>query len=218
MLLKGIRGVGKTVLLNEFGRIAEGEGWIVGHLEATEDVRVATAMAGLTRRVLLELSVKERAKDRARRALGALRSFVRVHVPTGDAGMLVIDFEPQPGAADTGELDRDLSGLFVELGETARTALTGVLLTVDEIQYLSRAELSALIVGLHRVAQLGLPVLLAGAGLPSLPGLAGEARSYAERLFNFVDIGSLSPADATTALVQPVEAEGAAWSPPPSTA
>jgi hypothetical protein len=76
-----------------------------------------------------------------------------------------------------------------------------VLLTVDEIQYLGRAELSALIVGLHRVSQLGLPVLLAGAGLPSLPGLAGEARSYADRLFNFVDIGSLSPADATTALV-----------------
>ena len=213
MLLKGLRGVGKTVLLNEFGRIAEREGWIVGHLEATEDIRVATAIAGLARRVLLELSMKERAKDRARGALGALRSFVKVHVPAGDAGTLVIDFEARPGTADTGELDGDLSGLFVELGETARDALTGVLLTVDEIQYLGRAELSALIVGLHRVSQLGLPVLLVGAGLPSLPGLAGEARSYAERLFNFVDIGSLSPADATTALVKPVEDEGAAWSP-----
>lgn len=213
MLLKGLRGVGKTVLLNEFGRIAQSEGWVHAHVEATEDIRVATAIAALSRRVLLELSLKERAKERARRALGALRSFVKVHVPAGDAGMLVIDFEPRPGLADSGELDGDLSGLFTELGETAREAETGVLLTIDEIQYLSRAELAALIVGLHRVSQLGLPVLLAGAGLPSLPGLAGEARSYAERLFTYVDIASLSPTDARTALVQPVQTEGAEWKP-----
>lgn len=213
MILKGLRGVGKTVLLNEFGQIAEGEGWIHAHVEATDDIRIATAMAGLSRRVLLELSVKERAKDRALRALGALRSFIKVHVPAGDAGTLVIDFEARPGPADTGELDGDLSGLFVELGETARDAATGVLLTVDEIQYLGRRELSALIVGLHRVSQLGLPILLAGAGLPSLPGLAGEARSYAERLFSYVDIASLSPADARTALVEPAHSEGAEWAP-----
>lgn len=211
ILLKGLRGVGKTVLLNEFGRIAEGEGWINSHFEATEDIRVATAMATVTRRVLLELSFKERAKDRARRALGALRSFVKVHIPTGQAGTLVIDFEARPGVADSGDLDGDLSGLFTEVGETAREAGTGVLLTLDEIQYLARSELSALIVGLHRVSQLGLPLLLAGAGLPSLPGLAGEARSYAERLFSYVDIGSLGPADARTALVQPVQDEGADW-------
>ena len=86
-----------------------------------------------------------------------------------------------------------------------------MLFTIDEIQYLTKAELSALIVGLHRVSQLGLPLLVAGAGLPSLPGLAGEARSYAERLFLYVDIDSLSTADATIALVQPTEAEGGAW-------
>ncbi len=211
MLLKGLRGVGKTVLLNEFGRIAETEGWLHAHVEATDDIRVATAMARISRRILLELSFTARAKERAGRALGALRSFIKVHVPVGDAGSLVIDFEPWPGPADTGELDSDLSGLFVELGETAADAGTGVLMTVDEIQYLDRTELSALIVGLHRVSQLGLPVLLAGAGLPSLPGLAGEARSYAERLFSYVDIASLSAADATTALVQPVQTEGAGW-------
>jgi len=177
LMLKGLRGVGKTVLLNEFGRIAQSEGWLHAHVEATEDTRVATAIARLTRRVLLELSLTERTKDRARRALGALRSFVKVHVPVGDGGTLVLDIEARPGLTDTGELDGDLSGLFTELGETAHEAGTGVLLTVDEIQYLSRAELSALIVGLHRVSQLGLPILLAGAGLPSLPGLAGEARS-----------------------------------------
>jgi hypothetical protein len=213
LLLKGLRGVGKTVLLNEFGAIAQRERWIHAHVEATEDVHVATAVASLSRRVLLELSVKERTKDRARRALGVLRSFVKVHVPTGDAGTLVIDLEPHPGRADSGLLDGDLSGVFVELGETAREGATGVLLTIDEIQYLTRGELSALIVGLHRVSQLGLPVLVAGAGLPSLPGLAGDARSYAERLFTFVDVGSLSAADASSALVHPVEEESAAWEP-----
>ena len=211
MLLKGLRGAGKTVLLNEFGMIAQERGWIHAHVEATEDIRIASAMATLARRVLLEMSVKERAKDRAHRALGALRSFIKVHVPTGGGSTLIIDFEAQPGRADSGELDGDLSAVFVEVGETARDAGTGVLFTIDEIQYLGKVELSALIVGLHRVSQLGLPLLVAGAGLPSLPGLAGEARSYAERLFRYVDIGSLSTADATIALVQPTESEGGAW-------
>lgn len=211
MLLKGLRGVGKTVLLNEFGRIAEDAGWIHSHLEATEDVDVARAMATVSRRILLELSIKERVKDRARTALGVLRSFVKVHVPTGDTATLIIDFEPQPGRADSGQLDDDLGGVLSELGETAQEAGTGVLLTIDEIQYLSNDELSALIVGLHRVSQLGLPLLVVGAGLPSLPGLAGEARSYAERLFSYVDISSLGSGDARKALIGPVRKEGASW-------
>ena len=211
MLLKGLRGVGKTVLLNEFGRIAETEGWTHSHLEATEDARLANALAVLTRRVLLELSVLERVRLRAQRALGVLRTFIKVHVPTGDGGMLVIDVDPLPGKADSGELDGDLTGVLIELGETAREAGTGVLFTIDELQYVTRDELSALIVALHRISQLGLPVLVAGAGLPSLPGLAGEARSYAERLFSYVDIGSLGAPDARRALVEPVEEEGGTW-------
>jgi hypothetical protein len=211
LLLTGLRGVGKTVLLMEFGVIAERERWIHSHLEATEDVRVARALAGVARRALLEMSVMERSKDRARRALGVLRSFVKVHVPLGDAGTLTIDLEPQPGRADSGDLDADLAGLFTELGETARSAGIGVLITVDEMQYLTRNELSALIVALHQVSQRALPVLVAGAGLPSLPGLAGEARSYAERLFTFTSIGSLTREDAVRALVEPVELEGGAW-------
>ena len=213
MMLKGLRGVGKTVLLNEFGRIAKREGWIHAHLEATDDVRIANAIAALSRRVLLELSVGARAKDRAAHALGVLRSFIKVHVPLGgDAGSLVIDFEPRPGEADSGQLDGDLSGVFTAVGETAQAAGTGVFLTIDEIQYLGKPELSALIIGLHRVSQLSLPLLVAGAGLPSLPGLAGEARSYAERLFRYVDIDSLGVNDATAALTLPAETEGAGWS------
>jgi hypothetical protein len=211
ILLTGLRGVGKTVLLNEFGLIAQRHGWVHEHLEATDDTSVASAVATLARRVLLELSVKERVKERARSALGAVRTFVKVHVPTGDGGALTIDLEPRPGLADSGDLDGDLGGVFRELGETARAGATGVLLTIDELQYLSKRELGALIVGLHRVSQLGLPLLVAGAGLPSLPGLAGEARSYAERLFTYVEIDSLEDDDARRALVEPVEAEDAVW-------
>lgn len=212
VLLKGLRGVGKTVLLNEFGRIASAQGWVHAHLEATEDVTLARAVASLTRRVLLELSVLGRARARASQALGALRSFIKVHVPMGgDAGSLVIDFDAVPGLADSGDLDSDLSGLFVEVGEAAQAAGKGVLLTIDELQYLSRNDLANLIIGLHRVSQLGLPLLVAGAGLPSLPGLAGEARSYAERLFRYSDIGSLNADDAREAIIKPVEAEGANW-------
>ncbi|MGN6693600.1 MAG: ATP-binding protein [Aquihabitans sp.] len=212
VLLTGLRGVGKTVLLNEFGRMASDEGWVHAHLEATEDIRAATAIAALARRVLLELSLRERSKERARRALGVVRSFIKVHVPVDAGSRLTIDFEALPGRADSGELDGDLAGLFTELGETAGAAGSGVLLTIDELQYLAQAEFAALIVALHRVSQLGLPIVVAGAGLPSLPGLAGEARSYAERLFQYVAIGSLGPEDAARALTEPVEEEGASWS------
>ncbi len=211
ILLTGLRGVGKTVLLNEFGSFALHSGWLHQHLEVTDDVRVAKAMAVLIRRTLLELSLKERSKARAQRALGALRSFVKVHIPAGDMGSMTIDFEPSPGTADSGELDVDLGALFAELGYTAKDAGVGILFTIDEMQYLSRNDFGALIVGLHRVSQLALPILVAGAGLPSLPGLAGEARSYAERLFNFVTIGSLPDSDARSALEDPVRDEGAAW-------
>ncbi len=212
VLLTGLRGVGKTVLLNEFGRMAHDQGWVHAHLEATEDVRAATAIAALARRILLDLSLRERSKERARRALGVVRSFIKVHVPVDADSSLTIDFEARPGRADSGELDGDLAGLFTELGETADAAGSGVLLTIDELQYLAQAEFAALIVGLHRVSQLGLPIVVAGAGLPSLPGLAGEARSYAERLFQYVDIGSLESEDAARALTEPVEEEGASWS------
>lgn len=210
ILLKGLRGVGKTVLLNEFGMIAVREGWLHEHLEATEDTDVATAVATMARRALLELSFKQRAVDQVRRALGVVRSFVKVHIPMGDT-KLTIDFAEQPGPADSGDLDLDLAGLLTELATAAQEAGTGALLTIDELQYLRREELGALVLALHSVSQSGLPLLVAGAGLPSLPALAGEARSYAERLFNFVDIDSLTPSEARRALAEPVEVEGAEW-------
>lgn len=210
-LLTGLRGVGKTVLLREFGRIAAGHNWIHEQIEATEDLHFEEAISMLVRKSLLRLRVRDRVRERARRALGVLSAFrIRYEVP--DAGVsMTLEADPAPGWADTGILNEDLAALFIEVGEVARDAGIGVLLTIDEVQHLSQANLSALIVGLHRVSQEQLPFVIAGAGLPSLPGLVGEAKSYAERLFDFREIGSLSPEDARLALVLPAKDEQVTW-------
>lgn len=179
LMLTGLRGVGKTVLLREFGRIGEQHGWVHQQIEATEDLQFPEAMAMLVRKALLRLSAGERLADRAKRAFGVLKSFqVRWKLP--DGGDVTVGLDPVPGRADSGMLDYDLAGLFTEVGELAQDRGVGVLFTIDEIQYLTRDHLAALIVGLHRVSQEQLPFMVAGAGLPSLPALAGEAKSYAE--------------------------------------
>lgn len=212
LMLTGLRGVGKTVLLREFGRTAEAHGWTHVPTEAAESQRFVESMATLVRKALLRLSAARRAAERARRALGILRSFlVRWNLP--DGGELALGFDPIPGFADSGALDDDLAGLFAALGEFAQAQDTGVLFTVDEIQYLSQDELTALIMGLHRVSQDQLPFMIAGAGLPSLPSLAGEARSYAERLFSFPVIDSLPAGEAREALLSPAADEGVHWEP-----
>jgi len=212
LMLTGLRGVGKTVLLREFGRTAEAHGWTHVPTEAAESQRFVESMATLVRKALLRLSAARRAAERARRALGILRSFlVRWNLP--DGGELALGFDPIPGFADSGALDDDLAGLFAALGEFAQAHDTGVLFTVDEIQYLSQDELTALIMGLHRVSQDQLPFMIAGAGLPSLPSLAGEARSYAERLFSFPVIDSLPAGEAREALLSPAADEGVHWRP-----
>ncbi len=210
-LLTGLRGVGKTVLLREFSRTARSHGWVHEHLEATEDLVFVEAIAAQVRKALLRLRVRDRVRDRARRALGALSAFkVRYQVPEIGSDV-TLEIDPVQGRTDTGVLDDDLAELFIAVGEVARGDEIGVLITVDEMQYLSRQNLAALIVALHRVSQEQLPLMVAGAGLPSLPGLAGEAKSYAERLFDFPVIDSLSPADAALALRRPAEEEGVTW-------
>ena len=212
LMLIGLRGVGKTVLLMEFGKIARSHGWIHQQIEATEDIRFPEAMAMLVRKALLRLSASERMADRVRRAFGVLKSFqVRWGLPGG--ADVIFGIDPELGVADSGVLDDDLAELFLEVGAVARDQGTGVLFADDEIQYLSREHLGALIVGLHRVSQEQLPFMVVGAGLPSLPALAGEAKSYAERLFAFTDIDSLDPDEARDALSVPAEDEGVRWSP-----
>ncbi len=212
MLLTGLRGVGKTVLLREFGRIGERSRWVYQRIEATEDLRFPETLAILVRKAILRLSIGERVAERARRARGVLKSFqVRWELPVN--GDIVAGFDPVPGYADSGELDHDLADLFIEVGELAKARGVGVLFTIDEMQYLSRRHLKALIVGLHSISQEQLPFVVAGAGLPSLLALVGDARSYAERLFEFRVINSLKADEATTALVEPAQAEGVRWHP-----
>ncbi len=210
-MLTGLRGVGKTVLLIEFGKMAQNRNWIFQRLEATEDTHFPEAVSTLARKAILQLSAKRRLADRARRAMGILRSFqLRWNIP--EAGSIDATIDPVLGLADSGELDDDLADLFAEVGEFAREQSTGVLFTVDEVQFLAREHLSALIVGLHRISQELLPLMVVGAGLPSVPSLAGNAKSYAERLFKFSVIDSLNTGEAADALKLPALNEGVEWS------
>lgn len=205
MLISGLRGVGKTVLLTTFQDLALDRGWFPAFSEIRHDTELRPLIGRMARRVLLAMSRVERVKDRARRALGVLKAFT---VTTPDGVELSIDVDVLAGIADSGDLEDDLGDLLVELGQAASEAGSGVVFLLDEIQFLDQASLEALIAALHRVAQRELPLALVGGGLPSIPRLAGEAKSYAERLFTFPRIGSLTEAAATEALVLPAREEG----------
>ena len=207
-LLTGLRGVGKTVMLNEFEQCAGGRGYFHEHIEVGEDGKLAPRLASGFRRVLLSMDAKRRIGERVVRALGVLKAF-SLKLPDGPE--LTIDVDAVLGPADSGDLGTDLAGLFVELGEVARDHGTGVLLTIDELHYVSQPTLEALVMGLHRASQLRLPITIAGAGLPSLATLTGEAKSYAERMFTFPSIGSLDDATAREALVVPAAEEVVTW-------
>jgi hypothetical protein len=209
MLLLGLRGVGKTVLLNEIQRLAAESGENVClFLEAPEGRTLAEMMVPALRKALLGLSRKERAAARAKKGLAALRNFASVFKVK--IGAVEIGFEPDPGVADSGDLDSDLTDLLVALAEAASQAETGVILIMDELQYLDSEELSALIVALHRIEQRNLPLIFFGAGLPQIAALAGEAKSYAERLFSYPSIGPLPPDAARDAIGYPLFREGVA--------
>lgn len=207
MLITGLRGVGKTVLLNTFADTATEADWFSATTEIRQNTQLSSVIARLTRRVLLEMSAIERFRVRARRALGVLRAFV---VRYGEAEIR-IDVDAIPGRADSGDPEDDIADLLTELGRSAQEGNTGVVFLIDEIQFLERSDLEALIAALHRASQAGLPVTVVGAGLPLLPRLVGEARSYAERLFDFRSIGSLDPIAARDALVLPAREESVEW-------
>lgn len=205
-MLLGLRGVGKTVLLNKIEQLAEGHGYLTSFIEAPEDRRLVDLLFPKIQQILRKLSLIESAKTTAYRALRALRSFASVFkITMGDFGVSV---DPEPGIADSGNIEYDITELFVRVGETAKSAGSGWVLLIDEVQYLSPDELGALIVAIHRINQKGLPVLMFGAGLPAIAALSGDAKSYAERLFVFPKVDALSHADATDAIRQPIEAEG----------
>lgn len=210
MVVTGLRGVGKTVLLGEYRSIAEEEGWIAVDAEVSKNTDFGPQIANLSRRALLQVSPKARWGARARAAAATLKSFSLTVAPDGSlSGGL--DVEPAEGTGDSGVLNDDLADVFEAIGRTAQERATGVVFLFDEIQFLKKTELEALIGAVHRTVQRRLPVTFAGAGLPQLPGLAGEAKSYAERLFKFPTIGELPEAAARAAVVEPARAEGAAF-------
>jgi hypothetical protein len=203
MLLTGLRGVGKTVLLNEIERLAKADGYHTILVEALEDKPLGALIAPHLRGLLFELDRVAGAGDKAKRGLRVLRSFIgALKVSVGDIS-IGLDIDPQEGTADSGDLEIDLPSLFVAVAEAAEERKSAVALLIDELQYFSAKELGALIMAMHRLQQLQLPLVLLGAGLPILPGLAGQARSYAERLFDFPDVGALSEKDAIKALRDP---------------
>lgn len=207
-LMVGLRGVGKTVLLDRMREDAEGTGIHTLRIEAPEERSLPALLAPELRQALLRLSRNEQAKDVARRALKGLAGFARaLKVKYADIEV-GFDFDPEPGLADNGDLEHDLAALLEVVGDAAKTASTALILFIDELQYVDEGELAALITALHRAAQRRLPVMLVGAGLPQLRGRMGRAKSYAERLFDFPEIGALNDAEARTAIEKPVQAHG----------
>jgi AAA ATPase-like protein len=207
-LLTGLRGVGKTVLLNEMERLAQGNGYRTILIEAHEEKPLSILLASQLRRLLFELDRLAGMGDKVRRGLATLKGFIgAIKVKVGDVEF-GLDIEPELGAADSGDIEVDLPNLFVAVGEAAEERQAPVVILIDEIQYLKKEELSALIMALHKMQQRQLPMVLIGAGLPILPALAGESKSYAERLFNFPVIGPLSETEAFKALQDPVTKAG----------
>jgi AAA ATPase domain len=213
MLLTGLRGVGKTVLLNEIERMASATGYRTVLVEAHEGKSLPELLAPHLRSLLFDLDRLAGAGDKARRGIAVLKGFVSaIKLKVGDID-IGLDIEPEPGAADSGDLEVDLPSLFMAVGEAAQERSVGVAILIDEIQYFSSSELSALIMAMHKMQQRQLPLVLVAAGLPILPGLAGESKSYAERLFSFPDMGPLPKPDAIQALSDPVQAAGESFEP-----
>ena len=209
LLLVGLRGVGKTVLLREIRRRALDKGYAVEMIEAQEEQTITELLAPALRRLLIELDSPKRAIAAVKRAMRVLRSFLG-NVKVAAGGIEVsLSVEPELGSADSGDLESDVTDLLVALGQAAVAAERPVALMIDELQYLPTQHLAALIRAIHAVAQEALPVVLFGAGLPQLFLQVGEAKSYAERLFRFTEIDRLSHSESFEAIRDPITHERA---------
>lgn len=205
-ILLGLRGVGKTVLLNKIENIAEERGHLTSMIGAPEDKTLAELLYPRIVQILRKLSYAEQSKALAHSAMRALRGFASVFkIEIGDVSIAV---DPEPGTADSGNLEFDLAELFVKVGEAAKAAGKGWTLLIDEVQYLKADDYAALIVAIHRVNQKNLPVLFFGAGLPQVAALSGDAKSCAERLFSYPAVGALDKQSAALAIRNPIEEEG----------
>ncbi len=213
MMIIGLRGTGKTVLLHEISKLAENEGYQAAFIEAHEKKSLPELLLPELRRVLFILDADKKISEKVKKAFRVLKSFVssiklNIKIQEIDFGMGV---EPERGIADSGDLESDLAQVFISLGEAAKDRNTSVAIVIDELQYLTEQELSSLIMAIHRITQKSLPVVLIGAGLPQLVGKAGRAKSYAERLFDYPELGPLKKEDAKQALQAPVKRENVSF-------
>ena len=208
ILMVGLRGVGKTVLLERIREEAESNGIYTLQIEAPENRSFPSVMVPQLRLTLLKISNREAAKELAQRALRGLAGFVKTLKLEYQGIGLTLESAPEPGLADSGDLETDLQDLLEVVGAAAKADQSCVALFVDELQYVKEDELAALITALHRTSQRGLPVTMVGAGLPQVRGRMGKAKSYAELLFEFPEIGPLSPKDAKLAIAKPARDEG----------
>lgn len=209
-MMVGLRGVGKTVLLNRMRLDAERACSHALRIEAPEDRSLPAILAPELKAVLLKLSRNKRAVEHARRALGWLKGFATACKAKYEDIEFSLDLDAEHGA-DNGDLEYDLPALMEVAAIAAQQADSVIALFVDEMQYIEEHQLAALITALHRAAQQELPVILVGAGLPQLRARAGKAKSYSERLLKFFDVGPLTEDAAIRALVIPAEQEGAAF-------
>ncbi len=205
LMITGLRGVGKTVLLNTFQGIAESYGFKVAKIEITHEIKFRPLMARLIRGIVMSFSSMDRMKELGKKALGVLKAF---SIKTEGGVEFSLDVEAIHGMADSGNFEADLGDLLVAAAEAAKENKSGIVFLIDEIQFLGKSDLEALISALHQVTQRNLPLTLVGAGLPQTPTLAGEAKSYAERLFHYPSIGKLDRQAAKRALELPARKEG----------
>lgn len=212
-MMVGLRGVGKTVLLDRMREDAEQAGLRTMRIEAPESRSLPAILAPQLRIALLGLSRTEKASALARRALQALAGFAKSLKLKYQDIEVGFDAEPEPGLADNGDLEHDLQALLEVTGAAAQKAGSALIMFIDELQYVPEDELASMITALHRTSQRRLPVNVVGAGLPQLRGRMGRAKSYAERLFDFPEIGPLSVEAAHRALEKPAKDQGVAFNP-----
>ncbi|WP_240483991.1 ATP-binding protein [Arsenicicoccus bolidensis] len=212
MIITGLRGVGKTVLLGQFRTKALERDWVVVELEVSknDESEFRRDMASRLRTALFELSPRARWTERFRHAAAVLQSFT-LSVDAKGTWSAGLDVDAVEGFADHQNLALDLTDVFLAIGQAASEGGRGVVLLFDEIQFLNKQQLEAVIEALHKMVQRKLPITLVGAGLPQIAELAGDAKSYAERLFTFPAIDVLAPEDARTALSRPAQDEGARY-------
>ena len=212
-MMVGLRGVGKTVLLNRMVEIAEDEGYIAHLVETPENRSLPEVLLPSLRKILLRLDTKEKVDAVVKRGLMVLKSFANALKVTIGEIEFGLSIDPAAGTADSGDIEADLPDLFEAIGRAAQSRGNAVAIIIDEVQYIKEVEFSALIMAVHRVTQKQLPLVLIGAGLPQLVGLAGRSKSYAERLFDYPAVGALAAPDAEAALAAPARREGVDYEP-----